>query len=397
MTWGHAVSTDLVHWKELPHAIYPDKLGTIFSGSAVVDHHNTSGFRTGNESPIVCFYTSAGDLVRPPVPFTQSLAYSNDRGRTWIKYSGNPVLKHIVGSNRDPKVFWHEATRRWIMALFLDGRQYALFSSSNMKQWERISDIPDPGGSECPDLFELPIDGDANNRRWVFWAGNGNYLIGRFDGTTFTQESGPHPSRFGANDYAAQTYSDIPPADGRRIQISWMSGGQFPGMAFNQQMTVPRVLTLRSTEEGVRLFIEPVKELEALRGTLHSWSDVGLQATTTVLQDVSGDLFDIEADIEIGNAERVGLEIRGHRVEYLAKEQQLSALGSQAPLPLTNNRLKLRILVDRTSIEVFANNGRVCMASCCLPKPENKQLSIFAEGGTAKALSLKVWELKSIW
>ena len=110
-----------------------------------------------------------------------------------------------------------------------------------------------------------------------------------------------------------------------------MSGGQFPGMAFNQQMTVPRVLTLRSTEEGVRLFIEPVKELEALRGTPHSWSDVGLQATTTVLENVSGDLFDIEADIEIGNAERVGLDIRGHRVEYLAKEQQLSASVRNRP------------------------------------------------------------------
>lgn len=397
MTWGHAVSTDLVHWRELPHAIHPDRLGTIYSGSAVVDHRNTSGFRTGNEAPIVCFYTSAGSHARPPVPFTQSLAYSNDRGRTWIKHPGNPVLEHIVGSNRDPKVFWHEPTRRWIMALFLDGQHYALFGSRDMKQWERLSDIPDPGGSECPDLFELSIDGDAKNRRWVFWAGNGNYLIGQFDGTTFTQESGPHAARFGANDYAAQTYSDIPPADGRRIQFSWMSGGKYPDMPFNQQMTVPRVLTLRSTDEGVRLFIEPVKELESLRAARQHWADFVLPDSNSALQLASGELFDIETEIEVGDAARIVLDIRGHQVEYLAKERQLAALGSKAPLPLTDGQIKLRILIDRTSVEVFANDGRVCMASCFLPDPQNLRIRIYADGGTARARTLTVWELKSIW
>ena len=119
MTWGHAVSPDMFHWTQLDHAIHPDKLGTIFSGSGVVDEDNTAGFQKGKEKTLVCIFTSAGN------PFTQSIAYSNDRGRTWAKYAGNPVLRHIAGDNRDPKVFWHAASKKWIMALFLDGNTYA--------------------------------------------------------------------------------------------------------------------------------------------------------------------------------------------------------------------------------------------------------------------------------
>jgi sucrose-6-phosphate hydrolase SacC (GH32 family) len=155
MTWGHAVGPDLVHWKQLDHAILPDRLGTIFSGSAVIDCENTAGFQTGQEKPIVCIYTSAGK------PFTQSIACSNDRGRTWTKYAQNPVLKHVAGDNRDPKVFWHEPTRKWIMALFLDGNTYALFGSPNLKDWTKLGEVPVPGGGECPDFFPLAVDGDG--------------------------------------------------------------------------------------------------------------------------------------------------------------------------------------------------------------------------------------------
>ena len=234
MTWGHAVSPDLVHWTQLEHAIHPDKLGTIFSGSAVVDWDNTAGFQTGDEKVIVCIYTSAGN------PFTQSIAYSNDRGRTWTKYEKNPVLKHIVGGNRDPKVFWHAPTKKWVMALFLDGGKYALFGSPNLKEWTKLSDVPPSGADECPDMFELPVDGDAKNTRWVFWGGNSNYLIGKFDGTTFTKEAGPFRFEHGNNYYAAQSYSDIPKEDGRRIQIAWMHGGRYPGHALQPADVLPQ-------------------------------------------------------------------------------------------------------------------------------------------------------------
>jgi fructan beta-fructosidase len=400
MTWGHAVSKDLVHWVEGPDAIHPDALGTIFSGSAVVDWDNTAGWKAGDEPALVCFYTSAGSHARPPVPFTQSIAYSNDGGHTWTKYARNPVLANIVGSNRDPKVFWHAPTRKWVMALFLDGEQFALFDSTDLKEWKRLCDIPVLSGSECPDMFELPIDGDVNNRRWVFWAANGNYLLGTFDGQSFVKESGPHVSKYGLNDYAAQTYSDIPAADGRRIQISWMAGGKYPGMPFNQQMTVPRVLTLRNTEDGVRLFLEPVKELECLRGKQHSFHAARLEPGVNALERISGevpDLLDIEADIDVGAAQQIAWNIRGQKVEYSAADQQLTALGAKAPLPLDGGHLRLRILVDRTSVEVFAGRGRLSMATCFVPDAGNRSLSLTVAGGTATAAQLDVWEMASIW
>ncbi|MBN2295595.1 MAG: GH32 C-terminal domain-containing protein [Pirellulales bacterium] len=397
MTWGHAVSNDLVHWRELPDAIHPDKLGTIYSGSAVVDHNNTTGFCSGKENTIVCMYTSAGAHARPPVPYTQSIAYSNDRGRTLIKYDGNPVLDNIVGHNRDPKVVWHEPSKLWIMALFLDKNDFALFSSPDLKQWRRLCDIPAFGDRECPDFFELPVDGDKGNTRWVFWGAGGIYLLGTFDGKRFEKQSGPHRAKFGGNDYAAQTYDNIPAADGRRIQFAWMNGGKFPGMPFNQQMTVPRVLSLRTTPEGVRLFVEPVEELKKLRGEEHAWRDLAISKKPKMLDGIDSELLDIEAVFLPGKTGKVGLDIRGHKIEYSAAEKQLSVLGKKLPLDPIDGRISLRILVDRTSVEVFANSGRRQMAVCCLPQEGKKSVSVYASDDSTKAQSLRVWKLKSIW
>lgn len=397
MTWGHAVSTDMLHWNELRDELYPDQLGTIFSGSAVVDWNNTAGFQTGKEKVLVCIYTSAGGTnhASQGQPFTQSIAYSNDRGRTWTKYEKNPVLGHIEGGNRDPKVFWHEPNRQWIMPLYLDKHDFVLFASPDLKQWTKLCDIPEFGDRECPDMFELPVDGDKSDTRWVFWGASGYYLIGRFDGNVFTKESGPHQSCWGANDYAAQTYSDIPATDGRRIQIAWMRGGKYPGMPFNQQMSVPRVLTLRTTPEGVRLFIEPIKEIESLRTKEHAWSAITLAPGTNLLNDVSAELLDVQTEFELGDAKQIGFELRGQKVEYSVAEKRLTALGRTVPLDPVDGRMRLRILVDRTSIEVFANDGQVSIASCYVP--EGNLLAVCAVGGTAKVASMKVWELKSVW
>jgi fructan beta-fructosidase len=190
MHWGHAISRDLVHWQELGDALYPDALGTMFSGSGVVDWGNTAGLQTGEEKTLVCIYTAAGDTsaLSKGQPFTQCIAASNDRGRSWRKYEGDPVLGHIVAHNRDPKVIWHAPTGRWIMALYLDKNDYALFASPDLKGWTRICDVALPGCSECPDLFELPVDGEAANTRWVFWGANGTYRLGAFDGRGFVPE-----------------------------------------------------------------------------------------------------------------------------------------------------------------------------------------------------------------
>jgi sucrose-6-phosphate hydrolase SacC (GH32 family) len=397
MTWGHAVSPDLVHWTQLENAIEPDALGTIFSGSAVVDWNDTAGFKTGDEKPIVCIYTSAGDQVQPKKPFTQSIAYSNDRGRTWKKYEKNPVLRHIAGANRDPKVLWHAPTKKWIMALYLDGENYALFGSPNLKAWTKLSDVPPVGAGECPDIFELPVDGDANNTRWVFWGGNGHYSIGKFDGTTFTKEAGPFRFEYGNNYYAAQSYSDIPKTDGRRIQIAWMNGGRYPGMPFNQQMSFPSVLTLRTLPEGIRMCREPVKEIEKIHDKRHSFKGLPLKAGDDPLKDISGDLFDIRMEFEPGDAEEVKLNIRGTPVVYDVKKKLVAFLGKTAKLEPIEGKVKLQVLVDRPSIEVFGTDGRFSMSSCFLPPSGDKKISLSAKGGTAQVKSLEVWELKSAW
>jgi len=399
MTWGHAISKDMVHWNQIENAIYPDKLGTIFSGSGVVDWNNTTGFQTGYEKPLICIYTSAGGTSDESKgqPFTQSIAYSNDKGRTWTKYEKNPVLGHIIGSNRDPKVIWHEPTEKWIMTLYLDGNDYALFSSPNLKEWTRLSDINLPNTSECPDIFELSVDGDPNNKKWVFWGANGNHYIGTFDGKIFKAESDLLRTDFGANFYAAQTWSDIPKSDGRRIQIAWMNGGKYPDMPFNQQMTFPVELTLRTTPYGIRLFRKPIKEIENIYQKEYFWQDQILPPKNDILSGIKGDLFNIYAEIELYKSSEVGFVIYGEKVQYNKESKQLSCLGRSALLEPIDNKISLQILVDRTSIEVFGNDGLVSLSSCFLPDLDNENLSIYSLDGEANIILLKVYELKSAW
>lgn len=382
MHWGHAVSADLVHWEELPIALYPDELGTCFSGSAVVDWEDTAGFQTGSEKALVAIYTAAGE------PFTQCLAYSNDRGRTWAKYQGNPVLGHIVGENRDPKVIWYEPGRKWIMALYLDGEDFALFSSPDLKAWEKLCDVQIPGCSECPEFFAMALDGDEGRERWVFYGGNGSYLIGDFDGTQFTPRSGPHRMHFGDAFYASQTFNQEP--HGRRVVIGWARGTNMPGMPFSQMMNLPCELDLRTTAEGPRLFVQPVAEVERLYRKRAAVAKAG------VVDGIEGDVFDIEVESELRGASEVGLFVRGIPVRYHAGAKVLSCLGCSAPLALREGKVKLRAIVDRTSIEISANDGEVFMPVGVIPSDELHEVEVFVRGGEARVAG-EVRELRSGW
>src|SRR5690606_17896523 len=212
MHWGHAVSKDLVHWVELPNALYPDNIGTMFSGSAVVDYDNTAGYNVGSTPAMIAFYTADS-----PDKQVQCMAYSLDKGRSWTKYENNPLIdsKHIWNSKdtRDPKVFWYKPGGHWVMVLNeRDG--HSIYTSSDIKEWKYESHVT--GFWECPELFELPIDGNPDNTKWVMYGASGTYMLGSFDGKVFTPESGKYLYTTGSI-YAAQTFTNMP--DGRRVQI----------------------------------------------------------------------------------------------------------------------------------------------------------------------------------
>ena len=399
LTWGHAVSRDMVHWKQAANAITPDERGPIWSGSAVVDWHNTTGLAHGTEKPLVALYTAAGGTSPESQgqPFTQCLVYSLDKGRTWTKYAQNPVMQHIIGGNRDPKVIWFEPTRRWIMALYLDKEDFGLYASPDLKTWTALQTFTMPGSSECPDFFPLPIEGEPGQTRWIFTGANGRYCVGTFDGAKFTPEEGPFPADYGANYYAVQTFSDIPAQDGRRIQIAWMMGGNYPEMPFNQQMSFPCELTLHRTPEGLRLYRRPVREIAALHEHTHTWHNLTLKPGDNPLHGLSGTLWDIEAEFEIQDAAAFGLRVRGEDIRYAVAEQTVTCLNKTAPLKSINHRVTLRLLADRTSLEVFGNGGQVALTSCFLPRAKEQGLTVYTEGGSVKLVALTVHSLRSAW
>lgn len=397
MTWGQAISKDMVHWNELADAIHPDRLGTIFSGSAVIDVNNTAGFQTGDEKVLVCIYTSAGGTnpMSKGQPFTQSIAYSNDRGRTMKVYEDNPIIGHINGSNRDPKVIWHVPTRQWVMALYLDKKMMGFYTSDDLKSWEFQSKIE--CFHECPELFELPVDGNENKKKWILYGGSGEYLIGDFDGKQFNSETGQIPFHSGNCFYASQTFNNIPKEDGRRIQIAW-GRVAMPGMPFNQMMLFPVTLRLQSTEEGPRMFAEPICEIEKLHKRKRQWKNKTLKPGDNLLSSLSGELFHIRAELKIDdNVEETGFVIRDVPVVYNVKKQQLSCQKKTATLKPVNGKIRLEILVDRTSIEIFGNNGRVYMPMGVILADNSKSLEIFTKGGNTEVESLIVHKLGSVW
>ena len=387
MHWAHAVSTDLIHWKELPIAIYPHHFGDwVFSGSAVVDKDNTAGFKTGDEDVIVAAYTSTGR--------GEVIAYSNDRGRTFTDYAGNPVVKH---SGRDPKVIWYKPGKHWVMALFSNidkKRTIAFYTSDDLKDWTYQSNVP--GFHECPEIFELSVDGDKAKTKWVIYGADGNYMIGSFDGKTFTPDGDKIRYHYGDCFYASQTYNNIPAEDGRRIQIAW---GRIatPGMPFNQCMLFPVELTLRTTDEGIRMYAEPIAEIENIHGQEHTWKNEILTPGKNPLSEITGELFHIRGLFDVGNTTQMGFLIRGTDVVFDAESRQISCKEKKADLKPENGKITLEILVDRNSIEIFGNKGRIYMPIGKILPEDNKKLELFSKGGEVKIGLLEVYELNSIW
>lgn len=407
MTWGHAVSRDLVHWKEQPKVLFPNSDGACFSGAAFIDRKNQLGRKSGDEDVLVMFY------LRTEIDLC--FAYSNDRGRTMTDYENNPVLSHEGARIDTPRPFRYEPTKRWIAPTYdfftnEEGEQrrcVGLYSSENLTDWSFESRVEQDGwGDElcgCVDLFQLPVDGHPDDKKWVMIFVDGSYIVGAFDGHTFSTLAGKPAETADRNTslvipgnyYATQTWQNMP--DDRRVQIAWMRSDGFPGMPFSQQMSVPSELTLHSADDGPSLRMNPVPELEVLRTKTHEWKDVVLRAGQNPLSGLKGDLFDLEVEFEPVDHSETVFDIRGFEVSYDSKSQTLCSCGQSTTLKPIDGMLCLRILADRTSIEVYGNDGRVYLPTVVFPEGSNLSLNASCRRGEVKVNHLRVHEIKSSW
>jgi fructan beta-fructosidase len=449
MSWGHAVSSDLVHWKHLPLALSEQGEIMIFSGSAVIDFANTSGFGRDDQPPMVAIYTGHREERRQTKHVEdQRLAYSNDRGRTWTHYPSNPVIDIGSPEFRDPKVFWHNATGRWIMVVVLPKeKKIRLYASSELKHWTQLSEFG-PAGAwrdpiiwECPDLFPLAVDGEPSATKWVLMistdsghsaGGSGTqYFVGDFDGTQFTPDhtEGALWVDYGNDFYAAVTWSNAPENSGRRILLGWMSNWDYtqdvPTAPWRGAMIVPRSLALKRTFKGLRLAQKPVDELEKLReepsllfpggsfadarkwlsgqGDLPELLDVEMtfsevSADTPFVIDIhagAGELTAIAVDPESGklSVDRTHSGLKGFHPAFLASARH------EAPLEIANSKFTIRFLLDTSSLEVFAQDGRTALTDQILPTGNKRSVSLSSEGGKAfsmpKVQQISIHPLKS--
>jgi fructan beta-fructosidase len=393
MHWGHAVSDDLVHWKELGEALYPKQYGDFaFSGSAVVDNGNTSGWGTKEKPAMVLAYTSTGR--------GECIAFSKDRGRTWTEYDKNPVVKH---SGRDPKLVWYEKGKHWVMAVYdeFQGKQWIAFhTSSDLKTWTFASRIE--GFFECPDLFEMSVGLDEKKMKWILYAADGKYLVGEFDGKEFKPDFKEKKQLWHGRFYAAQTFSDIPwqqPGKGfapipLRVQVGWANGVTFPGMPFNQQMTVPVELQLDS--EGLSAY--PVWQLLSLREknpafALPKEGEIKVSKARTLATDL--DAYEIDLGFGIHQSDGFTLDLRGTKLVYDAKKSVLTCKDVSMPVKLEDGGLHLHILVDRGSIEVFSSHSAMSVAA--IPDEKNRILEVIPNGGEITIGGQGVYRMKSAW
>lgn len=396
MHWGHATSTDLFHWQEHPTALFPDHEGYMYSGSGFAVSKKQTDIPFKPDVVMGLAYTAEGTRSYVPGQKTdQRLALSTDGGKTFRKYSDQPVVPHHVAENRDPKVFWHEPTKRWIMALYHDGNEYGIYVSPDLVKWERTSTYNIPGDSECPDLFPLAVDGDPKNTRWVAWGANGRYLLGEFDGRTFTPKGGSQRHYFGSS-YAGQSYDNAP--EGRRIHIGWMRDDRgFDDAPFNLQMSLPLEFHLNKDSKGsLRLRAEPAREIVSLREKSREWKALEVKdGDAELFKDLSGAQFEINAVIDAASsASEIGFLICGDHPAVWRKADQ-TFTGMEGPQEPVGGKLNVRIFVDTVSMEVFVNGSY--FARYLRQKSGAPQIRVVAKDGSVKFDSLEVHTLRSIW
>ena len=450
MHWGHSVSSDLIHWEPFPVALERDTLGHIFSGSSVVDKNNTAGFGSG---AIVAFYTSASDKNGQ----IQCMAYSTDNARTFTKYEKNPILTPFDGLRdfRDPKVFWYEPHQKWVMIVSAD-KEMRFYSSVNLKEWTYMSAFGkgygiQPNQFECPDMVELPVDGDPNKKKWalivninpgcLFGGSATEYFVGDFDGNQFTCDSKPEVTKWldwGKDHYATVCFSNT---GDRVIAVPWMSNWQYanivPTRQFRSANALPRELSMYTEGKEVYVAANPVKEVENIRQASQPISDFEVKETHVLdnlvpgnegayeigftlqpgaskvsgfkLKNSKGEEVNIYLDLKAGKVVmdrtqsgiiEFGKQATPHQkeTENIAAKNAINykdnfALATWAPIP-TSSQYKFRIFVDRCSIELFVNDGRIAMTNLVFPNEPYNSLEFYNDQGLSAIKDMHIYELK---
>ena len=424
MHWGHAVSKDMVEWEELDIGLYPDELGQIFSGSAVVDWNNTTGFFP-DKPGLVAIFTHHKDVDDQPVQ-TQSIAYSHDRGRTWTKYEGNPVLTDPkIVDFRDPKVFWDEPRQRWLMVL-ATGQSVRFYSSKDLKEWQFESKFGDDVGYqkgvwECPDLFELSIEG-TDEKKWTLIVSVGDnqdhnigskthYFVGDFDGTTFTPEH--EDIRWldhGKDNYAGVSFSDVPDSDGRRIYMAWMSNwryaNQVPSTGWRGQMTFPRSLSLRNVDGKYVVRQNPVDEIEQYSEAVEAIKDKLINSGQSEQFKLDGTSLDLSFKLDTTETEELNftfvhsneqetvIKFDFSKKEAILQRKDYSDVNipdlynEPQPMPFHGeDKLNLRLIIDSSSIELFTDDGLEALTSLNYLEQLPQELVISSIKGDVEIIS----------
>ncbi|MFC2111713.1 glycoside hydrolase family 32 protein [Bacteroidota bacterium] len=400
---GYASSTDLMHWKDEGVALIPQKSflpeeavrnvsgDQVYSGSAVVVSGEIAKGITGSpEEAIVAIYTGTAEGT--------CLAWSNDGGKFWHDYSKNPVANQTeTDYPRDPCVVWHEASLKYVLALYENGTTF--YGSTNLKNWEYLSNIK--FGFECPDLFQLPVDGNEDNKRWVLQDANGSYLVGDFDGTTFKKD--PKQDTLvmdvGPDFYAAQTFpmGNLPDGDQRIIQIAWMDhwNGGIGETVWERNATFPVVLGLKTYDGQIRVSRNPIKEIETLYEETKTWKNKKCKPGTNLLSEIKSKKFDLSAEFDLTDtrAKKFGFRVANKTIEYDLENQTL--LGKKL-LPNASNKVIIRLLVDWGQLEVFSNDGLFSYSEQFAFTPGSQELELYSDENL-RVVSMEFHEIKRTW
>ena len=464
MHWGHAISRDLIHWKEVEPTIARDPMGHIFSGSAVIDKEGTAKY---GKDAIVALYTSASDKNGQ----IQCMAYSTDGGYTFHKYPGNPVLTPFDGLKdfRDPKVFWYAPLKKWYMIVSAD-KEMRFYSSPNLRDWTYVSAFgqgygAQPNQFECPDFFQLPVDGNPNKKKWVmivninpgclFGGSATEYFIGDFDGKNFVCDSKPSIAKFldyGKDHYATVTFSGV---QDRVLGIAWMSNWQYanvtPIRQYRGANTLPREFKLFTGKDGqIYMSSNVVPEVAGLRKSFKRLPDLVITQgkESKNLSSSKENAFEMEMDVTPGDAAKTGFilynekgekvniyfdmkagrlvmdrtesgrtkfgeKAEAHKIEKefdLHEHREIKepfrklnsvnykndfALGTWAPLSLCDSKTyHLDVFVDKCSIEIFVNGGRIAMTNLVFPTQPYTSVKFYSDGNKAAYRNIKVSELR---